>query len=107
MYVFFRPEKDCVNATNFVFSFYSWGFKNLASTGVMTHRDTATSRYGENIFHKNADNISVNGAEVTLNWYQEIKFHDFNKDVFNAQTGHFTQVIWRDSQRMGVGVAFK
>lgn len=39
-------------------------------------------------------------------WYDEIRDHDFAvepKGIFKA--GHFTQLIWKSSQDLGVGVS--
>merc|ERR1711865_109069 len=40
------------------------------------------------------------GAEATASWYSEIKDYNFNANRGRG-TGHFTQVVWKDSQRMG------
>ena len=45
------------------------------------------------------------GEAATDAWYNEIKYYDFKKSEFSAETGHFTQVIWKESTKMGVGYA--
>lgn len=58
-------------------------------------------------------NINVTGDVPVTSWYNEIK--DFNRSWYDAEpprsafsnTGHFTQVVWKASTRLGVGVATK
>lgn len=38
-------------------------------------------------------------------WYQEIQFYDYNKPAYSANTGHFTQIVWKESKILGVGYA--
>ncbi len=43
---------------------------------------------------------------MTNTWYNENKDYDFNNPGFSPNTGHFTQVVWNGSQKLGVGCAF-
>jgi len=49
--------------------------------------------------------IDAIGAEATDAWYDEIKFYSFNRPGFAMSTGHFTQVVWKGSEKLGVGFA--
>lgn len=78
----------------------------LANRGVLIHRNN--SQYGENIFclwSSNANNNHVSGREVVDSWYSEINSHVFHKEPTTLKTGHFTQVIWKESRELGVGMA--
>jgi uncharacterized protein YkwD len=78
----------------------------LANRGVLIHRNN--SQYGENIFclwSSNANNNHVNGREVVESWYSEISNHVFNKEPTTLKTGHFTQVVWKESRDLGIGMA--
>lgn len=78
----------------------------LASRGILVHRNN--SSYGENIFcswSSNANNNHVSGREPVDNWYSEMCNHVFHKEPTTLKTGHFTQVVWRESRELGVGMA--
>ena len=45
------------------------------------------------------------GEEATNMWYSEVKDYRFNKPGFQGNTGHFTQVVWKESQELGMGKA--
>lgn len=80
--------------------------KVIAARGVLVHR--SNSQYGENIFcswsSPNA-NVVITGREPVENWYSEEPTHVYGKEPATLKTGHFTQVVWRDSRELGVGVA--
>ena len=64
---------------------------------------------GENLYlvYSNAE-IPCDGnkiVEATKSWYNEITKYDFNKPGFSMETGHFTQVVWKNSKEVGFGVA--
>ena len=60
---------------------------------------------GENLYK--CDNGSpVTGEMATENWYSEIKNYDFKKD-YQKDTGHFTQIVWKDTTDVGFGIANK
>ena len=46
------------------------------------------------------------GNKATQSWYDEIKDYSFARPGFSAATGHFTQVVWKGSSKLGVGIAF-
>ena len=56
-------------------------------------------------------NLQITGAEPVDHWYDEINLYDPSwyggdppRDSFKV-SGHFTQVIWKETQRLGVGLA--
>ncbi|XP_041770048.1 Golgi-associated plant pathogenesis-related protein 1-like [Anopheles merus] len=76
----------------------------LASRNVMQHR--TNNKYGENLYACfGKTNITV--QEPVDSWYNEIKCYRFGAAQPSnfMQVGHFTQVVWKKSRRLGVGVA--
>ena len=37
--------------------------------------------------------------------YNEITMHDFSQE-YQEDTGHFTQIVWKNSREIGFGVAY-
>ena len=59
---------------------------------------------GENLYR--CSNKVATGQIATTAWYDEIKTHNFKKD-FQHASGHFSQLVWKGSQEVGFGLAFK
>ena len=70
---------------------------------------SGSALYGENLgYYRQSAGIidAVALATKTVEgWYSEIKAYDFNKPGFSSATGHFTQVIWKSSTRLGCAAA--
>lgn len=78
--------------------------RNLASRGTMQHR--SNSSYGENLYCKyGTGKIDATAKEAVKSWYDEINQYNFNKPGSSGGTGHFTQVVWRGTQRLGMAKA--
>ncbi|KAI4349237.1 hypothetical protein L6164_009853 [Bauhinia variegata] len=60
--------------------------------------------YGENIFW--GLNLQWKPLEAVTLWYKEYKNYDFNSHTCatGKKCGHFTQMMWRDSVRLGCAV---
>ncbi|XP_076139737.1 GLI pathogenesis-related 2 [Alosa pseudoharengus] len=62
--------------------------------------------YGENLYYAwSSAPKQLKGKEAVDNWYNEIKDYSFSKPGFQSNTGHFTQVVWKGSEKLGVGLA--
>jgi uncharacterized protein YkwD len=61
------------------------------------------SAHGENLAAGTAGVLDAEGV-VDL-WYREIDHYDLANGGFSAKTGHFTQVVWVDTARLGCGRA--
>ncbi|XP_074602059.1 Golgi-associated plant pathogenesis-related protein 1-like isoform X2 [Brevipalpus obovatus] len=78
-----------------------WADKLGAKSSVaLEHRPN--NEHGENIFWSSVQNADVEKA--VQDWYKEKSEYDPNNPDANfAKTGHFTQVVWKASQKMGCG----
>jgi hypothetical protein len=70
-----------------------------------TFSHSGVANRGENLYWGPAGtNLDSNWAAVRW-WYNEINQYNFGNPGFSQKTGHFTQVIWRDSTLIGCGRA--
>ncbi|CAF1027523.1 unnamed protein product [Didymodactylos carnosus] len=81
----------------------------LAATSTFEHSGNKLGKesLGENLYMQwiSDGRVKVSGAAATKNWYDEISLYDYNNPTYSEQTGHFTQMVWKDTKKMGVGVA--
>ncbi|XP_066436116.1 uncharacterized protein [Eleutherodactylus coqui] len=76
---------------------------HLLSINALQHSNT---NHGENLWYKwNSSVRDASGSEVVDTWYDEIKDYSFSKPGFQSNTGHFTQVVWKDSREVGIAKA--
>ncbi|ALC40150.1 CG16995 [Drosophila busckii] len=75
--------------------------QHLLAIKRMEHRQN--SGYGENIYWSSG--AKRTGADTVQSWYDEIKLYDWSRPAFRSGTGHFTQLVWKDSTELGVGLA--
>ena len=66
------------------------------------HPDNLT--FGENLAW-NSESEEVKCSIPVKLWYNEWKFYNYKKPNINGETGHFTQVVWKSSRRIGCGQA--
>jgi len=72
----------------------------------MKHSDTQ-GKYGENLYYCSGyeadDQLAVNAVQ---SWYDEI--HDYSFETCKTKTGkaigHFTQVVWNETKKVGIGM---
>ncbi|XP_031549606.1 cell wall protein PRY3-like isoform X2 [Actinia tenebrosa] len=79
--------------------------KTLAKKGKLMHNKDRKSGEGENIFMSSAADFESVGADATDSWYSEVEKYDFKRGGHQPQTGHFTQVVWKESTELGMGRA--
>jgi len=74
----------------------------LKSQGCrMKHRPS--NPYGENLAWAMGKNLTP--EEVVQMWYSEVKDYDYASNTCRNVCGHYTQVVWRNSKRLGCGIA--
>ncbi|KAG4076789.1 hypothetical protein HA402_009135 [Bradysia odoriphaga] len=77
----------------------------LASTDQFYH--SSGSGFGENLYKSwggSSDKYTIIANAIKL-FYDEIRYYDWNNPGFSMETGHFTQVVWKASTEIGVGIA--
>ncbi|KXJ21181.1 Golgi-associated plant pathogenesis-related protein 1 [Exaiptasia diaphana] len=77
--------------------------RKLAYTNTFKHDKERGRGIGENLFASSNPKSTV--EEATQAWYDEIKYYNFNNPGFSMKTGHFTQVVWKGTTRLGCGIA--
>lgn len=69
--------------------------QQLSSAAELKH--DASSRYGENL----AMFWGEDGTVAVDMWYSEAKKYDYSYPGFSMDSGHFTQLVWRSTCRIG------
>ncbi|MCB9705463.1 MAG: SCP-like extracellular [Myxococcales bacterium] len=84
----------------------SWADKLAAGGCGLRHRPESGAdrqRYGENIFGVGGYDPSAD--EVVASWAEEVANYDAKKNRCRGVCGHYTQIVWRKSQRLGCAMA--
>merc|ERR1719186_1948420 len=79
--------------------------EHLIAEGKFEHRPN--NKNGENIYMSGGKAAQEQAQGAVDSWYSEIKDYKFGKEPSRGGpvTGHFTQVVWKGSTEVGVGVA--
>jgi uncharacterized protein YkwD len=77
-----------------------WADSLVAQGCAFGHSGT---RHGENLAAGTQG--SLGPEDAARMWYEEVAKYDFKKGRFSMDTGHFTQVVWKGTQRLGCGTA--
>ncbi|KAL9981246.1 hypothetical protein ACROYT_G009921 [Oculina patagonica] len=77
---------------------------HLARTGKFDHAQGTGE--GENLYMSwgSGSSDAESCSSATGSWYDEIKYYNYNNPGFSMKTGHFTQVVWRSTTKLGCGV---
>jgi len=78
---------------------------HLAQQGRFEH--CPDNPYGENLYAQWATNVkSVCPADRAVDsWYEEGDSYDYRCEPTSMSVGHFTQLVWKNTQRMGIARA--
>ncbi|XP_002738879.1 venom allergen 5.02-like [Saccoglossus kowalevskii] len=83
--------------------FASYVASDNAARNMIHHADN--NDYGENIAMNQVEKESqLTGYGFVKMWYDEIGMYDFGNPRFDGSTGHFTQVVWKESKKLGCGL---
>ena len=56
---------------------------------------------GENLYINYQGSFDV--EKICESWYNEKNKYDFSKNKYQKGTGHFTQMIWKETKKVGFG----
>ncbi|KAF6016684.1 GLIPR2 [Bugula neritina] len=81
--------------------------QHLASIDQMKHTTLEErENAGENLYSEHGMGVNNGEGERGVEWwYNEIQDYSFDQPGFGMSTGHFTQVLWKETEEVGVGVA--
>lgn len=76
----------------------------LSKTDTFEH--SGDEENGENLYWSWSSDPRwvVEGAEPVRSWYEECRGYNYTREPRDTESGHFTQLVWDDSTRLGVGV---
>ena len=87
---------------------YSTDIYYIAPSG---NKNKNREKVGENIFTctsiLNQKCYTEYSTKPVDDWYNEIKFYNFDDPGFTLDTAHFTQVIWKETTKMGCGASVR
>jgi pathogenesis-related protein 1 len=69
----------------------------LAAHHQFVHR--RNSPYGENLFE--ITGATASPSEVVNDWAAESKSYQYRSNTCGGVCGHYTQIVWRDTKRVG------
>jgi len=79
---------------------------NEAPSGLIDHNGERSDSYpgyvGENIYGSSG---TPSAAQAVQLWVDEVADYDYDNNSCSGVCGHYTQVVWRDSERLGCGVS--
>ncbi|CAF4871547.1 unnamed protein product [Pieris macdunnoughi] len=63
--------------------------------------------YGESVYcgWSSDPNVKIRARDCIDRWYSEINEYSFGKEPEVLNCGHFTQLIWKNTQELGIGCA--
>ena len=82
----------------------------MAATNLFQH--SVNSSYGENLYQQyTSQDLTVSlcsqmGNQSVAAWYKEIAYYNYSNPGFDSKTGHYTQVVWKSSTMLGMGLGW-
>ncbi len=79
--------------------------QNWADTLVMQHEFSHRPRnpYGENLFE--IEGATATPQQVVTAWAAEAAGYDYRTNTCRGVCGHYTQIVWRNTRRVGCAVS--
>ena len=95
-------------AQNHCVSLAESGYLQHSSSSERTNIGKLSGYSGENLFWSSRKSFDGLGQMASQNWYNEIDDYDLeeNNAINGATVGHFTQMVWKTSVKVGFGFAY-
>jgi len=77
----------------------------LRDNNKWEHSKGLSAQLGENLAKSSGYPLAGACDRAITSWYNEINEYNFNNPGFSGATGHFTQVVWKSTTKVGVGIA--
>ncbi|ODM98333.1 Golgi-associated plant pathogenesis-related protein 1 [Orchesella cincta] len=77
----------------------------LAKTDSMSH-SKRPGNIGENLAWGGGATKEAAVKDAVKRWYDEIQFYKYSNPGYSSKTGHFTQVVWKSTKIVGIGIAY-
>lgn len=79
--------------------------KKLIESGKFQHSDNKykSRQIGENLAKWKGKKLTFDVAKVVNGWYDEVNKYDFETGSYKRGAGHFTQLVWKNTRRIGIG----
>lgn len=76
----------------------------MASTNNMRH---SNGKFGENLYMSGDTKMSDSTAvtRAVADWFNERFKYSYNNPKYSTSTGHFTQLVWKNTKYLGIGIA--
>jgi len=97
--------KDLVWSDTLTAYAQKWANKLQKDDCNMKHRrgKDRIRAYGENLAWAQGEKLSP--EQVVHLWYEEIQYYDYATNTCNGVCGHYTQVVWHSSKKLGCALA--
>ena len=83
----------------------------MATTNLFAH--SGSQLYGENLYGQfgagplnSIASFSTLESTCVSSWYSEISMYNFNSPGYSDATGHYTQVVWKSTTMLGMGLGW-
>ena len=77
-----------------------WAEKLALQNNGLKH--SGSSKFGENIYWKSG---KANGVIMVDKWAEEKKYFNSKSRKHTHKNGHYSQVVWRNTEYVGIGMA--
>ena len=79
---------------------------NESPIGLIDHNANRSDDYpgyvGENIYGSSG---TATGAAALSSWASEVEYYDYDTNTCSYVCGHYTQLVWATSEKLGCGIS--